>query len=156
MGVGFYESPIGWIKIIGDVNYIYEVDFIDEKDEQEDKTDVIQQCINELREYFKGNRQEFNVPIRMEGTDFQKNVWKELCTVQYGNTASYKEVAIKIGNPNASRAVGGANNKNPIGIIVPCHRIIGTNKKLVGYAGGVDKKEWLLNHEKDNDSKIMK
>lgn len=150
MGVGFFESPIGWIKIVGDENYIYEVDFVEKKETEQDMTGILYQCIKELEEYFKGIRQTFSVPLKMEGTEFQKKVWKELCTVNYGETASYKDMAIQIGNPNASRAVGGANNKNPIGIIVPCHRIIGANKKLVGYAGGIDKKEWLLNHEIEN------
>lgn len=147
MGVGYYKSPIGWIKIIGDENYIYEVDFIDEKDDIENLTDVILFCIKELEEYFIGNLMNFTVPIKMVGTEFQKNVWDKLCTIEYGKTASYKDIAVKVGNPKASRAVGGANNKNSIGIIVPCHRVIGANKKLVGYAGGLDKKEWLLKHE---------
>ena len=88
--------------------------------------------------------------MKVEGTAFQKKVWKALCSIAYGETRSYKEIAIQIGNERACRAVGMANNKNPIGILIPCHRVIGTNHKLVGYAGGLDKKAFLLKLEKEN------
>jgi methylated-DNA-[protein]-cysteine S-methyltransferase len=101
-----------------------------------------------LEEYFKGTRREFDLKLRIEGTDFQRRVWDSLCGIPYGCTASYGEIAAIIGNPKASRAVGNANNRNRIPIIIPCHRVVGCNGKLTGYAGGLWRKEWLLSHEK--------
>ncbi len=111
---------------------------------------LLQMAKFELIEYFEGKRKEFTFPIFQEGTPFRMKVWNELRNIPYGETRSYKEVAIACGNDKASRAVGNANNKNTIGIIVPCHRVIGTDKKLVGYASGVHRKEFLLNLEKEN------
>ena len=104
-------------------------------------------CINELNEYFNGERTRFTVPLDTQGTHFQKQVWRALIDVEFGQTKSYQEIALAINNPKAVRAVGAANGKNPISIIVPCHRIIGANGKLTGYAGGLERKEWLLKHE---------
>ena len=104
----------------------------------------------QLDEYFAGIRKEFDIPIKLEGTDFQIKVWKELLKIPYGETCTYLDIAKHIGNPKAYRAVGMANNKNKIMIIIPCHRVIGSNKKLVGYAGGLDVKEKLLKLEKEN------
>lgn len=101
----------------------------------------------QLREYFEGARKTFNVPLAPHGTDFQVRVWKELCNIPCGETISYAELARRIGNANASRAVGMANSRNPISIIVPCHRVIGANGSLTGYAGGLDRKQALLAHE---------
>jgi len=110
-------------------------------------TVVAATCIEELKAYFAGKLREFTVPFKPKGTDFRKRVWTALMTIPYGQTISYKELAVRIGQPNASRAVGGANNHNPISIIVPCHRVIGANGALVGYGGGLDIKEFLLKHE---------
>ena len=104
--------------------------------------------MSELREYFDGKRREFDLPLAPEGTDFQKRVWEELCKIPYGETRSYGEIAAALGNTRAARAVGLANNKNPIPIIVPCHRVIGADGALVGYAGGVEAKDFLLKLEK--------
>lgn len=104
----------------------------------------------ELIEYFEGNRKIFTMPIIQTGTPFRLKVWDELKRIEYGTTKSYKEVATLIGNDKASRAVGNANNKNTIGIVVPCHRVIGSDKKMVGYASGIFRKEFLLNLEKEN------
>ena len=109
---------------------------------------MIKECFKQLKEYFEGSRREFDLPIEMNGTQFQKKVWKELLKIPYGETRSYKDIAISIGNEKACRAIGMANNKNHIPIIIPCHRVIGSNGKLVGYAGGIDIKEKLLNIEK--------
>ncbi|NTW91343.1 MAG: methylated-DNA--[protein]-cysteine S-methyltransferase [Erysipelotrichaceae bacterium] len=103
----------------------------------------------QLTEYEKGTRKIFNLPLHLIGTEFQKQVWNALLEIPYGETRSYQEIAIRIGKPKALRAVGGACNRNPIGIIVPCHRVIGKNGSLTGYAGGLSYKELLLNHEKD-------
>ena len=101
-----------------------------------------------LRANFDGTLTDFDLPIRMEGTAFRLQCWQALCTIPYGETISYSEQARRIGNPKAVRAVGGANHHNPISIVVPCHRVIGADGSLTGYGGGVDKKEWLLMHEK--------
>lgn len=114
--------------------------------EQSD-TPTLQKVAQELSEYFAGNRKEFDIPLNPKGTDFQKSVWNALCTIPYGKTMSYGQVAAQIGNPKASRAVGMANNKNPIPILIPCHRVIGANGKLVGYGGGIWIKQKLLELE---------
>lgn len=102
----------------------------------------------QLAEYFAGKRQEFDVPIKLAGTEFQNRVWQELRRIPFGATITYSQLAGRVGRPTASRAVGHANGCNPISIIVPCHRVIGSNGKLTGYAGGVDKKRWLLDWER--------
>jgi methylated-DNA-[protein]-cysteine S-methyltransferase len=104
-------------------------------------------AIKQLKEYFSGSRKDFDLPLHLMGTEFQKLVWRQLKRVPFGQTASYKEIAEKIGRPKAMRAVGQANHRNPIPIIIPCHRIIGANGHLVGYGGGLDKKRFLLSHE---------
>lgn len=114
------------------------------------ETSLIKNTKQQLDEYFAGKRKKFDIPIKLEGTDFQIKVWKELLEIPYGETCSYLDIAKRIGNPKASRAVGMANNKNKIIIIVPCHRVIGSNKKLVGYACGLDVKEKLLELEREN------
>lgn len=101
----------------------------------------------ELKEYFEGRRREFSLPMRAEGTEFQRRVWTLLCGIPFGETISYGELARRLGNPNASRAVGMANSRNPISIVVPCHRVIGADNSLTGYAGGLDRKRALLEHE---------
>ncbi len=109
---------------------------------------IVSTCKEQLNKYFEGKLKIFTIPIKIEtGTKFQREVWKALQSIPYGETRSYKDIAIQIANPKAVRAVGGANNKNPIGIVIPCHRVIGSSGKLVGYAGGLDKKEMLLKIE---------
>lgn len=120
-------------------------------DEVENITDEIptclQDCVQQLDEYFKGTRTEFNLKLNPKGTEFQQKVWNELQHIPFGTTNTYREQAITLGNLKAIRAVASANGKNPIWIVVPCHRIIGTNGSLTGYAGGIWRKKWLLNHE---------
>lgn len=142
----YYESPLGWIEIKGNDIGIISVFFVDEQGPS-CKNPLVAQCVKELEEYFQNKRTEFTVPLCTHGTDFQKRVWMALRTVPYGKTASYLDMANEIGNPKAVRAIGGANSRNPISIIVPCHRIIGKNGTLVGYEGGLWRKEWLLKHE---------
>lgn len=117
------------------------------KEEIYQETPVIKEAFGQLSEYFSGNRKTFNLPLLLKGTDFQKQVWQALLKIPFGETRSYKQIAEAIGNPKAVRAVGMANNKNPLLIVVPCHRVIGANGKLVGYAVGLDKKEYLLRLE---------
>lgn len=114
---------------------------------ESDEHPILQQAISEYKEYFEGKRKQFDVVTDAQGTDFQKQVWKMLQTIPFGETWSYQDLAIAINNPKAVRAVGLANSKNPVSIIVPCHRVIGKNGKLTGYAGGIDNKRQLLEHE---------
>ena len=102
----------------------------------------------QLDEYFEGSRREFNIPLALEGTEFQRRVWRALTSVGYGQTISYSELARRAGRPGAARAAGAANGKNPLSIVLPCHRVIGANGRLTGYAGGLPVKEWLLAHER--------
>ena len=111
------------------------------------ETKLIKEAYRQFSEYLEGERKEFNLLFKMQGTEFQKRVWKALCDIPYGETRSYKQIAQAIGNPKAVRAVGMANNKNPLLVIVPCHRVIGTNGQLVGYASGLEKKRLLLQLE---------
>lgn len=114
------------------------------------ETKLLKEAWRQLQQYFNGERKTFNLPLAPQGTAFQQAAWQALLTIPYGQTASYKDMAIKVGNPKACRAIGMANNKNPIGIIIPCHRVIGSNGKLIGYAGGLDIKQKLLSLEKEN------
>jgi len=109
---------------------------------------LLRECARQLREYFSGKRRVFDLPLEMDGTDFERKVWKRLLSVPYGRTASYKDIARGIGRPGAFRAVGAANAKNPLAVVVPCHRIIGRDGRLVGYGGGLWRKKWLLDHER--------
>lgn len=142
-----YSSPIGELYITNDEKSLLSVSFEADNFSLDIKNEITNNTIKQLDEYFQGRRKIFDLPLNPKGTDFQKKVWEELKKIPYGATKSYKDIAIAIGNPNASRAVGNANNKNPIPIIIPCHRVIGANKKLVGYAGGLDKKQKLLDIE---------
>lgn len=144
-----YQSKVGDLTLQSKDGYLILLAF--KKLELEDKyqeDDVIKKTIKQLEEYFNKERTQFDIKIKFENvTDFQEKVYQELLNVKYGQYKSYKEIAVNIGNPKASRAIGNANNKNPIVIIVPCHRIIGSNNQLVGYGGGLDIKQQLLELE---------
>jgi len=144
----YYESPIGLLEITGIGEQINSILFIDSNQEQESQQNpLLNKCIRQLDEYFTHKRQKFDLPLSPQGTSFQKMVWEKLLEIPYGMTRSYLEIAKRIGNPKSIRAVGGANGKNPIVIVIPCHRVIGVNGKLIGYGGGLWRKEWLLKHE---------
>lgn len=145
-----YNSIIGDIFISADENFLLSVQFVNHNFIENQENKIIRQTIKQFDEYFRGKRKKFELPLNPKGTEFQKKVWLQLMNIPYGKTSTYKDIATLIGNTNASRAVGNANNKNPIAIIIPCHRVIGSNNKLTGYAGGLDKKEKLLNLEKNN------
>jgi len=150
----YYNTKIGRIGIEENGSAITKIYFIN-NDEQEEileknETALLKEAIKQLNEYFDGKRISFDLQLQPQGTEFQNKVWKALMEIPFGETRSYGEIAKIIGNEKASRAVGMANNKNPIPIIVPCHRVIGANGKLVGYAGGLDIKEMLLNLEKNH------
>ena len=156
MFVKSYNTKIGKVTIVEKEGYITNIYFnLDKlpKEAIEKETDLIKETILQINLYLVGKIEYINVPIKLEGTEFQKLVWNELKKVPYGTTCTYKDIAAKIGNYKACRAVGNANNKNKIPIIIPCHRVIGTNGKLVGYAGGLDIKEKLLSIEENNIKK---
>lgn len=147
---GYYNSPIGILEIITSDTAIVSAMFVEEEGKKSlGESQIFKQAIKQFDEYFKGIRKDFDIEYEMQGTEFQKKVWDILIEIPYGVTISYKELAIAIGNEKASRAVGNANGKNIISIIVPCHRVIGSDKSLTGYAGGLNRKRWLLEHEGD-------
>ncbi len=149
----FYKTPVGKLCIGEENSVITRVTW--SKIPQEyilEETELMLQCKKQLEEYFAGKRKTFDLPLAPKGTEFQQKVWKALTEIPYGETRTYGEIAAAIGNPKAARAVGMANNKNPIGIIIPCHRVVGANGKLVGYAGGMEKKEFLLELERNNST----
>jgi len=147
IGRGYYLSPVGDLQIESENNKITLVRFCREERMEEIPSAAVDQCIRELDEYFNKGRKYFSVELDLRGNEFQVKAWNELLAIPYGKTNSYQQQAIRIGDPNLVRAVGSANNQNPIAIIVPCHRVIGKNGDLVGFGGGLENKEWLLQHE---------
>ncbi|MCK5028829.1 MAG: methylated-DNA--[protein]-cysteine S-methyltransferase [Bacteroidales bacterium] len=143
----YYKSPIGYLRIISNDRDIIKIEFVDEYFKMKMVPVQIQNCITQLDEYFKGERKVFNIGINPAGTEFQGKVWNLLMKIPFGKTISYLDQAKQFGDEKAIRAIASANGKNPIPIIIPCHRVIGNNGKLTGYAGGLLKKEWLLEHE---------
>ena len=144
------NSPLGFTKISGDTDGITQVTVLNS---QEKVTDIIpselEDCVIQLQEYFDGSRKDFNLKLNPLGTDFQKIIWDLLQKIPSGKTISYLQLSKQLGDVKAIRAVAGANAKNPIWIIVPCHRVIGSDGSLTGYAGGLYRKQWLLNHESE-------
>lgn len=147
----YYHSPVGLLKISGTEDYISEVTFHDNSEKSEGTKKhlppMVIHCIEQLIQYFNGQRRVFELPINQTGTPFQQTVWNELAVIPFGKTMSYIQLAIKTGDPKATRAVASANGKNNVAIIIPCHRVIGADKTLVGYGGGLWRKKWLLEHE---------
>ena len=147
MYIACYNSPIGTIQIEHSGVGISSLIFIEEKSHEKNIPDPIKPLFLQLDEYFAGNRKEFDLNLDLTGTDFQKQVWEILLEIPFGQTISYMDIAKKLRDPKTIRAVGNANGKNPVSIIVPCHRVIGSDGSMTGYAGGLWRKEWLLNHE---------
>jgi len=143
----FYSSPCGPIELCASSEGITSVLFVDSRQGSVNKNDLLSECIIQLDEYFSKERKLFSLPLDLRGTDFQKKVWDKLLDIPFGKTISYLQLATALGDKKSIRAVGGANGRNPISIIIPCHRVIGSNGDLVGYGGGMDKKKWLLEHE---------
>lgn len=143
----YYQTKIGRIKIAQEGDAIVEINVTESEKESEKETPLIKKTIKELEEYFEGKRKFFDIPISIKGTEFQEKVWEALLRIPYGETKSYEDIAKMIGCPKGARAVGMANHNNKIIIIIPCHRVIGKNGKLVGYAGGLPVKEKLLQIE---------
>ncbi|UII81448.1 methylated-DNA--[protein]-cysteine S-methyltransferase [Flagellimonas sp. CMM7] len=147
MEVAYLQTPMGMAELQGDENGLASVSVLNEEKPIGIIPEVLEDAIYQFQEYFQGTREYFDLKLNPSGTDFQKKVWDALCEIPYGKTVSYLELSKKLGDPKAIRAVAAANGKNPLWIIVPCHRVIGSNGDLVGYAGGLHRKKWLLEHE---------
>jgi len=154
--VTYYESPIGLLEVRGGERGVSAVTFVDARASRATRgagggkgplPAALADCLTQLDQYFRGRRRTFSVKLDLGGTAFQNKVWRALRAVRFGKMASYKDIARNVGNPAATRAVGGANHRNPVSIIVPCHRIVGSDGRLTGYGGGLWRKDWLLRHE---------
>lgn len=145
----FMQSPIGVIEIVGNSEGVSSILFKDDVSLAISETipRELNNVVTQLQEYFEGKRSTFNMKISPKGTDFQKRVWNELLNIPFGKTLNYQQIANKLGDPKVIRAAASANGKNPISIIIPCHRVIGSDGSLTGYAGGLHRKKWLLEHE---------
>jgi len=144
----YYHSPVGILKISGTEKYISEVTFKEkEETSNEHLSPMLINCVEQLIQYFNGERRQFDFPMNQSGTAFQQDVWNHLLSIPFGRTISYMDLAKMTGDTKATRAVANANGKNNIAIVVPCHRVIGSNRELTGYAGGLWRKKWLLEHE---------
>jgi methylated-DNA-[protein]-cysteine S-methyltransferase len=144
--IDYMQTPIGMLEIRADGQGVSRVGFV-EQEQSPVANPLTDMAKVQLGEYFDGQRQAFDLPLSIQGTDFQRQVWQRLLEVPFGQTDSYQSIALQINNPKAVRAVGSANGKNKIAIVIPCHRIIGANGTLTGYAGGLDRKSWLLEWE---------
>jgi len=143
-----YESPLGALLIMADDKAVRGIKFPGDKyPAGNDDAEILRLCIKELDEWFGGTRKDFTVPFDPGGTEFMQKVWRNVCSIPYGQTRTYGEIARKLGDIKLSRAVGLANGNNPIPIIIPCHRVVGQDGNLTGYGGGLWRKEWLLHHE---------
>ena len=145
---GRLESPIGAVEVtVNDAAAVLSVSFVDEPVSEIDTDDACSRALKQLEEYFRGERHRFELALAPDGTEFEHKVWNEVRRIPFGATDTYGEIARRLGDPDAARAVGVANARNPIAIIVPCHRVIGSSGDLTGYAGGLDRKKWLLDME---------
>lgn len=147
----YFKSPVGILLITGNQAGIASIEYINEdidiNAQKQEVNQSLKTCCDQLEQYFLGKRKEFSFELQIHGTEFQEKVWNELRKIPYGKTVSYRDIATAVGDQKAVRAVGGANGRNKIAIVIPCHRVIGLSGKLTGYAGGLDRKEWLLKHE---------
>lgn len=144
----FFKTPIGTARIVGNQEGISEISVLNEEaDSTQLVPEVLLECVKQLTEYFEGERKDFSIKINPKGTDFQKTVWDELLNIPFGKRTTYMKQTLKLGNEKAIRAVASANGKNPIWIVIPCHRVVGADGSLTGYAGGLWRKKWLLEHE---------
>lgn len=146
----YMASPVGTLCLCATERGLAEVHIVEAGEglKEERSSPLLERAREQLKGYFEGRLRAFDLPFALEGTEFQRLVWAALCEIPYGETASYGEIARRIGRPRAVRAVGGANHNNPLAIVVPCHRVIGSDGRLVGYGGGLDVKQWLLDHER--------
>jgi methylated-DNA-[protein]-cysteine S-methyltransferase len=147
METSYFKTPLGIAKIVGDENGISVISIADEGTVSETVPEVLQDAVSQLNDYFEGKRTDFDFKLNPQGTEFQQKVWNALLEIPFGKTCSYMDLSKKLGDVKAIRAVASANGKNPLWIVVPCHRVIGTDGSLTGYAGGLWRKKWLLEHE---------
>lgn len=155
METAFIQSPLGITKIEGDENGIAVISVLSEGKETKKIPNSLKEAIIQLQEYFEGKRTEFTFKINPQGTEFQQKVWQELLNIPFGKTMSYLDLSKKLGDVKAIRAVASANGKNPLWIVVPCHRVIGSDGSLTGYAGGLWRKKWLLEHESPSQQQTL-
>jgi methylated-DNA-[protein]-cysteine S-methyltransferase len=143
----YHASPVGFLKIQCTAGHVALIHFVNEPGLENDSNELMKECLAQLDEYFSGKRKNFELPLAQRGSDFQQSVWNHLLTIPFGKTISYLQMSKQMGDVKAIRAIAAANGKNNIAIVVPCHRVIGSDAKLVGYAGGLWRKKWLLEHE---------
>jgi methylated-DNA-[protein]-cysteine S-methyltransferase len=155
METTYIKTPLGIAKIVGNENGISEISVSDEGEIDSIIPNILQEAVSQLNDYFTGKTTDFNFKLNPQGTDFQLRVWKGLLEIPYGTTMSYLELSKKLGDVKAIRAVASANGKNPLWIVVPCHRVIGTDGSLTGYAGGLWRKKWLLEHENPTNQQSL-
>jgi methylated-DNA-[protein]-cysteine S-methyltransferase len=153
--VAFIKTPLGIAKIVGDEEGISEISILDEGEISKSVPKELKDVATQLNDYFSGKRNDFDLKLNPKGTDFQQKVWKELLNIPFGKTMSYLDIAKKLGDPKVIRAAASANGKNPLWIVVPCHRVIGTDGSLTGYAGGLWRKKWLLEHENPTNQQSL-
>ena len=151
----YIKTPLGIAKIIGDKNGISVISVLSESEISAKIPENLQEAVLQIHDYFDGKRTDFNLKINPKGTDFQQKVWQELSHIPFGKTISYLDLAKKLGDPKVIRAAASANGKNPLWIVVPCHRVIGTDGSLTGYAGGLWRKKWLLEHENPTNQQSL-
>lgn len=154
----YYKSPVGWLVIEANDKAVTRIEFADKISDEKIHPNIhTVESVKQLTEYFKGKRTRFDLPLDPEGTAFQKSVWTNMVDIPFGKTVAYSDLANAIKNPKSVRAIGMANNKNKIVIVIPCHRVIGKSGRLTGFGGGMDKKIWLLEHEgiKVNSEKLI-
>ncbi len=149
MGHAYLHSPIGWLKLTASEKELVEIEFLKNKPRKfPDKVSpLLKKSMLQLDEYFTGKRKKFELPVATQGSDFQREVMRLVAKVPFGKVATYGDIARRLGDPNSVRAIGGANGRNKLPIVIPCHRVVGKSGKLIGYSGGIDKKKWLLEHE---------
>lgn len=148
MDIVYLHTPIGNLEIKGSKKGLESVLFVNSKEKNSEIIPIsLQKSVKQLKEYFEGSRTKFNLKLNIQGTDFQKKVWNNLLEIPFSKTESYQTMANRLGNPKVIRAAASANGKNPISIIIPCHRVIGKDGSLTGYGGGLHRKKWLLEHE---------
>jgi methylated-DNA-[protein]-cysteine S-methyltransferase len=155
MKTAHIQTPLGIAKIIGDSDGISVISINTDGEVSETIPKELQRCVTQLQEYFDGKRMSFDFKMNPSGTDFKKKVWQELLNIPFGKTINYMDLAKKLGDPKVIRAAASANGKNPLWIVVPCHRVIGTDGSLTGYAGGLWRKKWLLEHENPTNQQSL-
>ena len=155
MKTAFINSPLGITKIEGDENGIVVISILSEGEVTTEIPSELQEAVTQLQEYFEGKRTDFTFKLNPKGTSFQQKVWQELSNIPFGKTISYLDLAKKLGDAKVIRAAASANGKNPLWIVVPCHRVIGTDGSLTGYAGGLWRKKWLLEHENPTNQQSL-